>query len=164
MIALKVVEVKPFMAKLLIQNMFDEFLLSEFTMNTFSRFQINGKLNKEYYNSAELEEIGERSYSKWKDVKAFAYSIVKGNKTPLSFHITLMLTNKQIIQVLQNAGVAMKAEEISGLYFHIKYENSTLHIITGLGLKTFILDKTLENAWDEQVKEFIKKHEIPYEV
>lgn len=164
MIALKVVEVKPFMAKLLIQNMFDEFLLSEFTMNTFSRFQINGKLNKEYFNSEELEEIGDRTYAKWKEVKAFALSIVKGNKTPLSFHITLMLTNKQINQVLSTSGVAMKPEEISGLYFHIKYENSTLHIITGTGIKTFVLDKTLENAWDEQVKDFIKKNEIPYEI
>jgi hypothetical protein len=164
MIALKIVEVKPFMAKLLIQNMFDEFLLSEFTMNTFSRFQINGKLNKEYFNSSELEEIGERTYAKWKEVKPFALSIVKGNKTPLSFNITLMLTKKQINQVIQTSGVTMNPDIITGLYFHIKYENSTLHIITGTGLNIFIMDKSLENAWDEQVKEFIRKNEIPFEI
>ena len=162
MIALKIVEVKPFMAKLLIQNIFDEFLLSEFTMNTFARFQINGKLNQEYFSNEEIETMGDRTYSKWKEVKPFALSIVKGNKTPLSFHITLMLTKKQIAQVLQTSGVMMSPEEISGLYFHIKYESSTLQIITGTGLKTFTLDKTLEHAWDEQVKDFIKKHEILY--
>lgn len=164
MIALKVIEVKPFMAKLLIQNMFDEFLLSEFTMNTYSRFQINGKLNKEYFNSSELEDMEERTYAKWKEVKPFALSIVKGNKTPLSFHITLMLTNEQIIKVLQSSGVAMKPDEISGLYFHIKFENSNLYIITGTGIKTFVLDKTLENSWDEQVKDFMKKNEIAFEI
>jgi hypothetical protein len=163
MIALKLNEVKQFMEKLLIQTVFDEFLLSDFTMNTFSRFQINGRLNHEYFSTSEVEEMGERTYAKWKEIKPFALSVVKGNKAPLSFHITLMLSKKQILQVLQTSGVTMNPEEISGLYFHIKYESTNLNIITGTGVKTFVLDKTLENAWDEQVKEFIKKHEIPYE-
>lgn len=162
MIALKIVEIKPFMAKLLIQNIFDDYLLSEFTMNTFTRFQISGRLNQEFYHDSEMEEIKDRSFARWGEIKPFAYSIVKGSKTPLSFHITLMLSQSQIVNVLQTSGVTLKPEEVSGLYFHIKFENSTLYIISGTGLKTFTLDKTLENAWDEQVKEIVKKHEIMY--
>lgn len=162
MIALKIVEIKSFMAKLLIQSTFDEFLLSEFTMNTFTRFQINGRLNQEYFSKEEIEEMMDRSHTKWLEIKPFAYSLVKGSKTPLSFHITLMLSKSEIEKVTKFSGVVMNPDEISGLYFHIKFENNVLYIITGTGLKTFHLDKTLENAWDEQVKEFVKKHEILY--
>ena len=158
--AFQILDVKPFMAKLLIQNMFDPFLLSEFTMNTFTKFQINGKLNQDFFSSDELEAMNRRAYVKWQEVKPFAYSIVKGNKTPLSFHITLMLSQEQKASVVKNSGVAIRLEDISGLYLHIKYENSTLFIITGLGLTTFTLDKSLETAWGEQVANFLRKNEI----
>ena len=158
--AFQILDVKPFMAKLLIQNMFDSFLLSEFTMNTFTKFQISGKLNQDFFSKDELEVMSQRTYTKWQEVKPFAYSIVKGNKTPLSFHITLMLSNEQKASVVKNAGVAIKLEDISGLYIHIKYENTALFIITGLGLNTFTLDKSLETAWDEQVANYLRKNEI----
>lgn len=160
--ALKIVEVKSFMAKLLIQDMFDQFLMSDFTMNTFARFQVAGKINLEYFNSEEKEELEGRMYVKWKEIKPFAYSVVKGNKTPLSFHISLMLSQEGVGKVIEHAGIRINPEEVSGLYIHIKFENSTLYIITGLGLKTFTMDKTLENVWDDQVKAFLKKNEIAF--
>lgn len=158
--ALQVVEVKPFMAKLLIQDLFDPFLLSELTMNTFTRFQINGKLHVDFFSAEELEQMNHRSYAKWIEIKPFVYSIVKGSKTPLSFHITLMLSKEQIASVVKNTGTSIRAEEVSGMYLHIKYENSKLHIITGIGLTTFTMDKSLENEWDWKMEEFLKKHEI----
>ena len=160
--ALQILEVKTFMGKLLIQTVFDNFLLSELTMNTFNRFQITGKLNLDFYSTQELETLGARTYSKWSEVKPIVYSLVRGNKTPLSFHISLMLGREQIESVIRNAGVAMRVEEVSGLYFHIKYENNKLYIITGIGLTQFTLDKTLEHAWDEQVKTFLKKNELAF--
>lgn len=158
--AFQILDVKPFMAKLLIQNMFDSFLLSEFTMNTFTKFQISGKLNHDFFSGDELEAMNHRTHAKWIEIKPFAFSIVKGSKTPLSFHITLMLSEEQKASVVKNSGVAMRLEEVSGLYLHIKYENSALFIITGLGLNTFTMDKSLENAWDEQVANFLRKNEI----
>ena len=158
--AFQVLDVKPFMTKLLIQNLFDSFLLSEFKMNTFTKFQISGKLNQDFYSKDELEVMNGRNHAKWMEVKPFAYSIVKGSKTPLSFHITLMVSEDQKVNVIKNSGVTMRLEDVSGLFLHIKYENSTLFIITGLGLNTFTMDKSLENAWDEQVANFLRKNEI----
>lgn len=160
--ALQILEVKSFMGKLLIHNMFDQFLLSELTMNTFNKFQVNGKLNLDFFTIEEQEAIGTRTHSKWSEVKPFAYSLVKGSKTPLSFHITLMLGKEQIESVVRNAGSSIRHEQVSGLYFHIKYENAKLYIITGTGLNIFTMDKTLEHAWDDQVTSFLRKNELAF--
>ncbi len=160
--ALQILEVKPFMGKLLIQSVFDDFLLSELTMNTFNRFQISGKLNLDFYSTQELETLGARTYSKWSEVKPIVYSLVRGSKTPLSFHISLILGREQVESIIRNSGIMMQAKEVSGLYFHIKYENTKLYIITGIGLTQFTLDRTLEHVWDEQVKSFLKKNELAF--
>ena len=161
--SLKIVDVKSFMSKLLIQNVFDAFLVSEVTIHTFQRFEMNGKLNRDYYSAEELETLGGRTHAKWGEVRPFAYQIVKGNKTPLSFQISLMLSQKAIDSVLTNQGVLMDSNEVTGLYFHLRYENNELHVVTGTGVKTFTLDKTLDYAWDEQAMKYLKNNEIAYE-
>lgn len=161
--SLKIVDVKGFMSKLLIQNVFDAFLVSDVIIHTFQRFEMNGKLNRDYYSTEELEALGSRTYAKWSEVRPFAYQIVKGNKTPLSFQISLMLSGKAIESVLTNQGVLLDSNEVTGLYLHTRYENSELHVVTGTGKKTFSLDKSLDYAWDEQVMKFLKSNEIAYE-
>lgn len=161
--SLKIVDVKGFMSKLLIQNVFDAFLVSELTINTFQRFEMNGKLNLDYFSTEEKETLGERTHAKWSEVRPFAYQIVKGNKTPLSFQIGLMLSESAIQSVLTKQGVAIPYQEVSGLYFHIRYENNELHVVTGTGRKTFSLDKSLDYAWDEQAMKYLKHYEIAYE-
>lgn len=151
------------MSKLLIQNVFDAFLVSDVIIHTFQRFEMNGKLNRDYYSTEELESLGSRTHSKWSEVRPFAYQVVKGNKTPLSFQISLMLSGKAIESVLTTQGVLLDSSEVTGLYLHIRYENSELHVVTGTGLKTFSLDKSLDYAWDEQVMKYLKSSEIAYE-
>ena len=158
--AYNVIDVKGFMSKLLVQNVFDQFLLSELTMNTFGRFEIIGKLNYEYYTAEEQELLNGRIYLEWAEVKPYIYQLVKGNKTPLSFHISLMLNDKAIEDLIIRTGVMVKSTEVTGLFFHIRYENRELKIITGSGLKIFTTDRSLEYAWDEQVLELLRNQDI----
>ena len=50
MIALSLVDIKDFMNKLLCTDLFDHFLLSEATINTFASYTIDGHLNPDFYS------------------------------------------------------------------------------------------------------------------
>ena len=163
MIALNIVDVKGFMDKLLIKNVFDNFLLTELEINTFVKFKVQGRLNQNFFSSDELEQLNERSLAKWSEIRPYAFQMVKGNKTPVSFQIVLQLSEENVEKTIRSAGIPIHADEVTGLYLHLKFEEGKLHIITGTGMKTFTLDKTLDKEWDEMTKKFLKHHEIPYE-
>ncbi len=43
----------------------------------------------------------------------------------------------------------------------MRYDGSALNCISGASLRIFTLDKSLEHAWDEMLRRFFKKKEIP---
>ncbi len=51
-------------------------------------------------------------------------------------------------------------ENLPVLYLNIRYEDSTLYCVTGLSLKIFTLDKTIEQEWDRQGEVLLKKWEL----
>ena len=70
MLALKITDVKDFMNKLLIGEVFDRFSLVEASVTTFNTFTINGKLHYDFFDTdtkAAFEEIS-TEYSLWHDV------------------------------------------------------------------------------------------------
>ena len=69
-------------------------------------------------------------------------------------------------QVLQASGrqteefcsrLGLEQENLPALYLNIRYEDSTLYCVTGLSLKIFTLDKTIEQEWDRQGELLLKK-------
>lgn len=163
MISLKIVDVKAFMNCLLIQNVFDNFLLSELDIITYNHFHISGSLNEGYYSTDEIESLAGRKYSTWSEVKPIAFTLVKGNKLPLSIKIVFLLSSSNVENVLRKCGLTMKAEEINGLFLNVRFEKGNVNLITGTSIKTFTLDKTLEQVWDEDIKTFLKHYEIAFE-
>lgn len=163
MISLKILDVKILMSSLLVQNVFDTFLLSELELTTYNQFKISGRLNRSWYSSEELEQLDERQYSKWSEIKPFAYQLIKGNKTPTAFKIVFLLPSEEVKELINNMGNSFSASDIDGLFMNLRYEKGVLHIITGTSMKTFTLDKSLEQEWDSKVKMFFRKHEITFE-
>lgn len=163
MISLNVTEVKPFMAKLLMNSTFDQFLLREMELATFTNFTISGQLNEDFFTEDELDNRKEKKFILWSDVRQAAFSMIKGNKTPLSLKIVFQLPSDLCEQLLQQLGGRFKPEDIGGLYLNIRFEKGELHIITGTAIKTFTLDKTLEQEWDLEVKNILKRNGIGFE-
>lgn len=155
--AYKISDVKAFMSKLLVQNTFDELLVSELVIQTFVRFEMNGTLNMDFYSSDEKEILAGQSHAKWSELKPFAYQAMKGTKTPLAFHITLMLSEKGRTHLIP------QGEGVTGLYLHIKFEKKELYVVTGIARSTFSLDHSVDELWDEKVKQFLIKHQIEFE-
>lgn len=166
MIALKIIDVKDFMSKLLISDTFHSFMLSEATINTYNSFTIDGHINKEYYSKDELEEknLMEQSMSYWETVKPYCFGLIKGKKTPLGFKIVFLLAPSNVEKLLNQSNIGLAFHDINGLILNIKYSNNEVHCITGTSLKLFTLDKSLENEWDLMIQKFLKSNDIAFEI
>lgn len=163
MVSLKIIDIKAFMSSLLVQNVFDHFLLSELHIKTFNHFQIAGVINKEYYSKDELELLEGRKYSLWSEVKPIAYSLIKGNKLPVSIKIVLLLSPENTEKILKKSGADILLSDINGLFLNIRFDKGNLYLITGVSIKSFTMDKTLEREWDDDLKLFLKHYEIAAE-
>ena len=162
MVALKIEELKDFTRKLFVEEVFDWWMMREAVITTFNMFTIDGRIRKGYFMEQELEEKGIGELSPWKLVRPVCFSLIKGKRLPESFRITLQLPGARVEQFLQSVQPDFKAEQVSGLYLNIRYEEQKLCCVTGTSLNVFTLDRKIEQEWDETVKRFLRKREIVY--
>ncbi len=151
------------MGKLLTNATFDSFLMRELELQTFTNFKIMGQLNEDFFSKEELEEKQEHEFVQWCDVRQTVFGMIKGNKTPLSLKIVFQLPRSECEELAHQAGGRLRLEEIGGLYLNVRFDKGALHIITGVAIKTFTLDKTLEQEWDGKVKTLLRENGIIFE-
>lgn len=163
MISLKIGEVKTFMGMLLTNTMFDELILKELEIQTFTNFHVSGQFCDNFFSKEELEERGKEKAVVWGEIRGIAFSIIRGQKSPLMMKIVFQLPSNQSEKLVESLGGKLRAEDVGGLYMNIRFEKNELHIITGTAIKTFTLDKTLEIEWDRWVKRFLSNQGILYE-
>lgn len=159
MISIQISDVKLFMNKLFLSEYFDAFLLSEANFVTFNTFHIDGTLQHAYYSSEELEASGmsQARFSLWKQVRPFALSLVKGTHTPLEFKIVFRLSDRNVEKLLRQSGItAFSSADIDGLFLNLNFSRGTLYCISGTSLTLFSMDKSVEHAWDDTVKKYLK--------
>ena len=147
MVALKIEELKDFTRKLFVEEVFDWWMMREAVITTFNMFTIDGRIRKGYFMEQELEEKGIGELSPWKLVRPVCFSLIKGKRLPESFRITLQLPGARVEQFLQSVQPDFKAEQVSGLYLNIRYEEQKLYCVTGTSLNVFTLDKKIEQEW-----------------
>ena len=164
MVALQISDLKLFTKKLFIGETFDWFLVKEVGIVTFNSFTMDGKVRRGYYSEEELEEGKMEAYSSWKTLRPFCFSLIKGSRLPESFSIVLRLPLEQTETFLKDCGSSWRLEEVGCLYLNIRNEDQVLLCIPGLSMNQFTMDKTLDHEWDEAVKKFLKKEEIPFEM
>lgn len=162
MTALKVEDIRQFTSSLFIGAMFDRFLIREAEIVTFNTFHIDGKVRKEYYTEQELEEKHIGSLSLWEAVKPVCFSLIRGKKLPGSFRIVFQLGPEQTEGFLEKNHLPFRAEQITGLYLNVRYEEGRLFCVTGTSVNFFTMDKSLDQQWDETVKSFLRSHQIPF--
>ena len=165
MIALKITNVKQFMGKLLASEAFDSFLLEEASISTYNTFLIDGHQNRDFYSSEEWEdkEIRPFDFTTWKQIRPICYSLIKGTKTPSAFKFILHLMPDYLASILKEQDTTVTPQQIKALVLTVKYDGTTLTLITGTAFHTFIMDKSVDVLWDNAVKMFLDKREISYE-
>lgn len=164
MIALKIIDVKEFMNKLLLGETFDRFHFAEASISTFNVFTIDGRLQQDFFDTDTAASLKDRhvEYSLWRDVKTYCFSIIRGKRTPLNFKIVFQLSHHQFEKL---AGYAQDTLTIPAcnFYLNIQYKNHTLLCTTGVSYPSFSMDKRSEHLWDDMICDFFSKQQIPYE-
>ena len=166
MIALNIIDIKDFMNKLLVADTFDHFLLSEAVISTNVTYTIDGRLNKDFYSSDELQiqNLEELSIAPFSLLKPACFNLIKGKKTPLSFKFTFQLSPANTASTLQSIHSGFSLEDIAAIFFHIRFANQQLMCTTGISYKTFALDHTLDHEWDALMQRFLANHKIAFEL
>ena len=160
MIALKVKQQKVFMAKLLTTEAFDDFLVTEATIDTYDTFHIDGKINKEFYQDGELPDT---DHSKWSTIRPIALELIKGKITPLGFKFVLQLDSKRKEELLKNSDADLNPDQVS-LGINIRFANGEVIITTGISYSLFTLDKSAEKAWDEYIPSLLDSYDISNDI
>lgn len=165
MLALKINDVKGMMNQLLIGSTFDLFPVSETSVTTFNTFTIDGRINKEFFDTDIQDMLTQNGavYSLWKEIKPFCFSIIRGKRTPLQFKIIFQFSPEQA-SLLSPADTDRKPSDISVFFLNLQYKNNLLLCTTGVFQKFFSLEKTAEQQWDSAVRLFLQSHNIDYDL
>lgn len=163
MFACTVSDVRDFMGKLFLKDTFDGFQLMEAVIVTANTFVIDGHIREEYYSKEEWEELAEKNISRWKELRPLCFQMIKGKKTPESMKLVFRMADSGVEKLLEQSGLAYQASEIEGLFFNVRYENQKLQLTSGVSMKVFTMDKSLERFWEQRLQGFLKQAEIACE-
>ena len=165
MIALSIIDVKDFMNKLLIGEVFDRFFLVEASVTTFNTFTIDGRLQQDFFDTdtVAMHKSNSIEYSLWRDVKPYCFSVIRGRRTPLNFRIVLQLSHKQTQQIL-NPSFPDRSVPDCRFCLNLQYRNDSLLCTTGVSYTSFCLDKRPEHLWDEIIRKFLSGQHIAFQV
>ena len=112
MLALHIPDVKDFMNHLLREETFHPFYLWEASIKTAVSYHIDGHLNRDFFNSDEQDLLDDSSYISWSAIRPQIFSMVRGNKTPLSMKLVLMLSGSNIDHLLTRYNIPIARETI----------------------------------------------------
>ncbi len=163
---IKITDQKDFMGKLLNSDCFDSFLLYEASIRVACSYIIDGKQNEDFFS--EEDKISNTalsySYTEWKQAKVLCFQLMKGKKTPISFHITLILKPEFQNKVLKNQETPDIDTGVSNLILNIKFDSSGLFLTTGISYSIFTMNKENETLWDKNILHFLSLKDISFDV
>ena len=159
MIAFKIVDVKDFMNKLLIGEVFDNFLLVSFEITNYAKITIDGVKNEAWY-----EDESSCRYVAWKEVRDKISSLLKGDRVPLGIKGVFRLSDENTDKTAAKLGIKDAAEKDYGLFFTLKFEKGEINIVTGVSVTDFLISKQIGNLWDEDLLKFLKYYQIAVEM
>ncbi len=165
MIAFSIIDVKDFMNKLLIGEVFDRFFLVEASVTTFNTFTIDGRLQQNFFDTdtAAMYKSNQIEYSQWRDIKSYCFSVIRGKRTPLNFKIILQLSHSQAKKLLEQSGYTDSVPFCS-FCLNLQYRNDSLLCTTGVSYAAFCPDKRPEHLWDETIRHFFSDQNIPFQI
>lgn len=157
MVLVEIENVKKFMAGFLGGDLFDDFLMSEGKLSMNIAYEFNGRVLKEFYDTEEWEQYHMYPCVPWEQEKEKVFALIKGRKTPLSFQFVMMLKPELNDDFLIKYHLPVRSEEVAGLFLNIMYDRKNLKCTGGVSRKTFVMDQSLEEAWDMEVKSHLKE-------
>lgn len=151
MIALEIKNIKEFMNHFLGSEAFDSFYLEEASITTYNTFIIDGHTVNAFFDGTDSHGapmVNPGPFSLWKQMRPICFSLIKGNRSPVSFKFVLHAGDRYLERLKASPKTLVNASHIKALAVNIRFENNVLKCITGTSYDTFIMDKTIDNIWD----------------
>ncbi len=140
---------KEFMLKLLKTDLFDSFEMREVILHTAFKMIIDGKRNKDYYDTANSAEYS--LYITWGEIRKYIYDLIQGSRSPSYMKIILAANDKK---------TASLSEDASAFFLNISYKDNGLICSTGVSYKSFTLDQGADKIWDKRIKDFLFQYDF----
>lgn len=159
---LQITNIKDFMNKLLLTDLFDHFLLSEATIQSHVTYVIDGHLTKGFLSEEELvdEKLNGLDCAPFSMLRTNCYDLIKGKRTPSNFRFVFMLSPDNLAQTLAKIQSSFTTQDLNAVFINIRFQEGILTCTTGISYKTFSLDHSFETSWDSLVEKFLDSHEI----
>ena len=156
---------KDFMTKLLNSDCFDSFLLQEASIKTAQSYVIDGRINPDFYTKEEQQDTSccPYEYTEWKAIRPFFLQLIKGKRTPLSFHFILFLKPQPQKDLFEQASLRLDDTNVSHLLINIKFDQFGLSVTSGVSYTTFSMSKEGELLWDKTLHTFLGKKQIAFD-
>ena len=166
MIALKITGLGSFMSRLFSGNTFDSFLLAEGTLRMGVTWQVDGKLNRDFFDKSTWEDPSQRpyDYAAWSQVRPFLRDLIRGKRVPVSFHFILHLKPEIMQAMLEKEGDNELISCVGAFVLTIRYKNGEASLLTGISMKSFTMNKNADRLWDKTIRRFLEANEIAFEL
>jgi len=126
---------------------------------------LRGELNRDFYSSEELDELGLSglSFLPFGQVRTQCFDLIKGKRTPSYFKFVFLLSPVNLSRTLTQTHSSFTPEDITGMFINLRFQHGRLLLTTGISYRIFSADKSLEQEWDALIRRFLKNHEISFE-
>lgn len=166
MISCLITSHKQFMGNLLTSDCFDAFLLQQASIVTSNTFQIDGRIEKEFFSTEEWENKNLHPYefSCWADMRTICFSLIRGKRSPVSMKIVLSLKPEAAPKYLDCSFEQLERELIKALVVTIRYDNGKMTCTTGISFSSFSTDKDFAKKWDKVFLQLLDQQGITYQL
>lgn len=153
------------MQKFLMTDAFADFLLAEARIDTSVRYDIDGRVRKEFYSKEEQELQRFYEYAAWESVRPQVMQLVKGKRTPLFMKLTLVYIPERAQECLAGEELAADSENIvKYLLCTVKYESGVITLTGGISYQGFTMDKNPEKRWEHALCFLVERLGLEYEI
>ncbi len=153
------------MQKFLMTDAFADFLLAEARVDTSVRYDIDGRVRKEFYTKEEQELQKFYEYEAWESVRPQVMQLVKGKRTPLFMKLALVYLPEKAQECFAAEELAAESENsVKYLLCTVKYENGVITLTGGISYQGFTMDKNPEKCWEHALCLLIERLGLEYEI
>lgn len=160
MISLVAEETRSFMNCLIKTDAFDRFLIHNFSIDTLYNLSIDGTINSEYLSSDEKEIYEDQNYIPYSEIKPILTNILKQSHTPTGLKITFILNPKSTEEIQRRIVGDTEALPVNGFLINLVFDGEKVRVTTGTNYAQFTLDKSVEQSFDQMIRQFFKKNEV----
>ena len=147
-------DIKEFLNGLFTEERYESFYLFSVNLDSAVSYEIDGKINKEFYSEEELGQLENKDYICWKDIKKSVLGFMHNGKLPVKMKLILMFNKDNINRLIEMNNIPIHPDNVRALFMNIIYSDNRLSITTGTSLNVFTMDKSLEELWDKTVEKY----------